>query len=199
MKGRVVDERGQAIDEVSIISRLNISPYSLFWRGHTTPTLGGRFELAGLAEGVEYPVYFLDPKRRLGAMEIIQAGDKERTFVLKPCGQATLRLIDEKGEPVPGNYGWTEMVVTPGASKFDRAAAERGELAADADFIANIDRANNPFDAGDDDGRRRLIALIPGATYRVMGKRGGEICVVKEFKVKANERVDLGDITVEKE
>ncbi|HEX7378076.1 MAG TPA: hypothetical protein VF278_13230 [Pirellulales bacterium] len=199
VKGRMVDERGNAIEEALVISRLNISPYVLFWRGHTTPTLGGRFELSGLAEGVEYPVYFLDSKRRLGATEIIKAGDNERTVVLKPCGEATLRLIDEKGEPVPGNYGSAEMVVTPGAAKFDRAARERGELLADADFIANIDRANHPLEAAGDDGRRRLTALIPGATYRIMGKRGGEIGVVKEFQVQSKETLDLGEIKVEKE
>lgn len=198
VKGRIVDEQGGTVDEALVVSRLNISPYSLHWRGHTIPTLGGRFELSGLAAGVEYTIYFLDSKRKLGATEIIKAGDKERTVVLKPCGAATFRLIDEKGEPMPANYGWTEMVVTPGASKFDRAAIDRGELLADSDFIINIDRANHPY-PDNDDGRRSLTALVPGATYRVVGKRGGQIVAVKEFKVRAGETADLGEIKVERE
>jgi hypothetical protein len=198
--GRIVDEAGKAIEEALVISRLDVSPLSLFWRGHTTPTLGGRYELSGLAEGVGYPVYFLDPKRRLGATEVIKAGDTERTVVLKPCGQAALRLIDGKGEPIPGNYGLFEMVVTPGPYLLDRDASERGELAADAEFIQNIDRTNNPLTSGNDEnGARTMNALIPGATYRVIAKRDGEIKIVKEFQVKPYETVDFGDIVVERE
>ena len=29
--------------------------------------------------------------------------------VLKPCGTATLRLIDGEGQPMPANHGWAEM------------------------------------------------------------------------------------------
>ena len=194
MRGRIVDEIGNAIDEVSVISRLNISPRSLFWRGHTTPTLGGRFELSGLAEGVEYPVYFLDAKRRLGATQLVKAGDPEMTVVLKPCGRATLWPLDGKGEPVPG-YGSVEMVVTPGASRYDLDAAQRGELAADADLIANVDRTNNELPS-DDKRQFNLPALIPGASYRVLGVLGGKWQVVKEFQVDANETLDLGELVV---
>ncbi|MGH7137685.1 MAG: hypothetical protein ACREHD_18210, partial [Pirellulales bacterium] len=198
--GRIVDEAGNTIDEALVISRLNIWPVSPFWRGRTTPTRGGRFELAGLAEGAEYPVYFLAAKRRLGATQIIKAGDKERTVVLKPCGTATLRLVDDKGEPVPSNYGLLEMVVTPGPYHYDREALERGELTADADYVSNIDRTNNPFPPHEDEnGTRTSKALIPGATYRVVGMRDGQIKIVKEFQVKPNETVDFGDITVERD
>jgi hypothetical protein len=191
--GRVLDEDGNAVDEVLVISRLDVSPHSPFWRAYGTPTLGGRFELSGLAEGVEYPVYFLDSKRRLGATEIIKAGDGERTVVLKPCGKATLKVLDGKSEPFPG-YGSVEMVVTPGASRYDADAYRRGELAADADYVSNVDRTNNAV--SDDEGRLNLPALIPGASYRVLAFRNGESHVFKEFQAKANETLDLGDLIV---
>jgi hypothetical protein len=194
VNGRIVDEAGTAIDEALVILRVDFRS----WRGAPAPTLGGRFELAGLAEGVEYLVYFLDPKRRLGATEVIKAGDKERTVVLKPCGKATLRLIDADGEPMPANYGLLQMVVTPGPYDTDRDAIERGELVADAAFIQNIDRANNPLLRGDENGARAMNSLIPGATYRVVAKRDGQIRIVKEFQVKPNETVDFGDIVVER-
>jgi hypothetical protein len=193
--GRVVDEGGNSIEEMLVISRLDISPHSPWWRAYGTPTLGGRFELSGLAEGVEYPVYILDPKRKLGATEIIKAGDGERTVVLKPCGSATLRALDGKGEPMPG-YGSVNMVVTPGASRYDLDAFQRGELAADEDFVANVDRANHG-PPSDDEGRLKLPALIPGATYRVSGIRAGKWQVIKEFQVKPNETLDLGDLVVQ--
>jgi hypothetical protein len=193
--GRVVDEDGNAIDEMLVISRLHILPQSPFWRAYGTPTLGGRFELSGLAEGVEYPVYFLDANRRLGATQVVKVGDSEVTVVLKPCGSATLRLLDGKGEPMPG-YGSVEMVVTPGAARFDFDAVRRGELAADADYVANVDRTNNA-PSSDDEGQLKLPALIPGASYRALGMPNGKWQVVKEFQVKANEMLDVGDLVVQ--
>lgn len=198
VNGRIVDEQGQAIEEATVISRLSISPYSLFWRGHTTPALGGRFELTGLAKDTEYPVYFLDPKRRLGATEIIKAGEGERTVVLKPCGQARLRAVDKNGEPGADHVS-VEMVVTPGALRYDFEAVRNGELAADADYIANIDRTNHwNRPQSDEKGHFVLPALIPGATYRVITGRGGTLKVVKEFQVQSNETLDLGEILIER-
>ncbi|HET6881031.1 MAG TPA: M56 family metallopeptidase [Pirellulales bacterium] len=193
--GRVVDDDANSIEEMLVISRLHISPQSGFWRAYGTPTLGGRFELSGLAKGVEYPVYFLEPKRRLSATRVVKAGDSELTVVLKPCGTATLRALDSKGEPVH-HFANVQMVVTPGAMRYDFDALTRGELAADADFIANVDRTNNALGA-DDEGRLKLPALIPGAAYQVYGMLNEKWLVIKEFQVKTNETVDLGDLVVQ--
>jgi beta-lactamase regulating signal transducer with metallopeptidase domain len=193
--GRVVDEQGQAIEEMLVLSRLDISPSSPHWRAYGTPTLGGRFELSGLATGVDYPVYFLDAKRQLGATQIVKAGDSELTVVLKPCGGATLRALDSKGEPVR-NFANVQMVVTPGAMRYDLDALNRGEFAADADFVANVDRTNNSL-RSDDEGRFKLPALIPGATYQAYGLLNEKWRVVKEFQVETNEMLDLGDLVVQ--
>ena len=196
--GRIVDEQGNPIEEATVISRLSISPYSLFWRGHTTPTLGGRFELTGLAKDTDYPVYFLDPKRRLGATEIIKAGEGDRTVVLKPCGQARLRAVDKDGEPGADHVS-VEMVVTPGALRYDFDAVRHGELAADADYVANIDRTNHwNRPQSDEQGYILLPALIPGATYRVVTGREGKLTVGKEFQAKSKETLDLGEILIER-
>lgn len=199
--GQMVDERGEPINEAIIVSRLNVSPFSLDWRGHTEPVLGGRFELTRLAKDVAYPVYFLDAKKQLGATETIKAGDKERNVVLKPCGKAKLRFVNGKGEPVAGNVVNLHMVVTPGAPLYDVEAARKGEPEADADFIGNVDRTNySDFKKSDKDGNLVLPALIPGATYQIAAVRGNRgLQIVKEFQVKSNETLELGDLVVEKE
>jgi hypothetical protein len=72
-------------------------------------------------------------------------------------------------------------------------------LAADADYLANIDRTNHWHSAkSDEQGQLTLPALIPGASYRITAARGGRLQVVKEFQVKASETLDLGDIVVER-
>ena len=113
--GRMVDEQGNRIDEALVITRLKISPWFLEWRGDVQPTLGGNFELSGLDPHESYLVYFLDPKRRLGATEILRADSRDSTVVLKPCGQATVNLVETHGLPLPGVNADLKMVVTPSA------------------------------------------------------------------------------------
>jgi protocatechuate 3,4-dioxygenase beta subunit len=195
--GRIVDESGAPIDEALMITRLHITPHSPFWRGFPVELLGGRFELGGLASGEQYPTHFLDPKRRLGATAGLKAEDSEPTVVLKPCGQATARFIDPEGQPLDGFSPTLEMIVAPGAHRYDLDAMKQGELAADTDYNANIDRTN--YLSGrqtDNDGRVTFPALIPGATYRIGRFDDGKGVIVKDFSVGSGESLDLGDIVM---
>ena len=196
VRGEILDEEGKPIDEALVISRLNISPLSPDWRGHTNPTLGGSFQIGGLAEGDEVPVYFLDPKRRLGATRTIKGSNSEVKVTLLPCGQATLRCIDSEGAPAADIYPTIELVVTPGPHPLNRA--EPGVLTADSDFISNVDRVNYwELIKTDADGKLTLPALIPGATYRAVTRTDGKFQIAKEFQVKPGETLDLGEMTVE--
>jgi hypothetical protein len=195
--GRIVDPQGKPVDEAIVISRLTYSPLSLHWRGQLPPTLGGRFELTGLEGGKEYPVYFLDAKRRLGRSVMIRA-DVEQTVVLEPCGTATARFVDPEGKPHADFWPGLRMIVTPGADRYDRAAAERGELSADEDFVSNIDRTN--YRQGletDGQGKVTFPALIPGAIYRLTTLEKGKLSVLKQFTITPGEQLKLGDITIE--
>jgi hypothetical protein len=198
VRGRIVDQQGKSVDEVFIISRLTFSPLSLWWRGQMPPTLGGRFELWGLEEGQDYPVYFLDAQRHLGRTAMVRAGSDEQTVVLEPCGTALARFVDPDGNPHVGFQPGLEMIVTPGAHQYDRAAAERGELAADVDFVANIDRRN--YWSGpetDEQGKVTFPALIPGATYRLSTFEDGNPVLLKQFTVAPGEQLELGDVTID--
>jgi hypothetical protein len=196
--GRLVDGQGSAIDEALVITRLTISANTLWWRGNSPPALGGRFELTGLKEGVEYPTYFLDAKRRLGATANLKASDAEPTVVLQPCATAHLRFVNSQGQPVANYLPTVEMVVTPGRYRFDVKSMQAGHLVADSDFISNIDRVNHWHGKkSDEQGNLSLPALIPGATYRIMIPREGKREITKEFQPKANETIELGELIVE--
>ncbi len=195
--GRLVDERGEAIDEAVVVTRLNISPINIWWRGPFSPTLGGKFELPGLEPDQDYTVYFLDAKRRLGATQVFRADSTDPTVVLKPCGQASAKFVDAQGQPQIGFISGLHMIVTPGAHEHDSAAAKLGKLAADADFVSNIDRTNYwPGPKTDSQGRVTFPALIPGATYRLHKYQDGKPIVLKEFSVKSGEQLELGDVTI---
>ena len=181
-----------------IVTRLLVHPTSLRWRGPSTPTLGGRFELWGLEPDKEYPVHFLDAKRRLGATVNLQSGNSPTTVMLKPCGEAKARFIDEEGNPHVDYRIGLRMVITPGVFGLDSAARSRGELSADEDFIASINHSDYYWNGprSDQEGSLILAELIPDATYRMWAFEKGKHKVLKEFRVKSGENLDLGEFTI---
>ncbi|MEX2142422.1 MAG: M56 family metallopeptidase [Pirellulales bacterium] len=195
--GQLVDEQGRSVDEALMVTRLHVRPYWLRWQGSPREILGGRFELGGLAEGEQYPVHFLDPKRRLGATVMLKAGTEPVRVVLKSCGEASMRFVDADGKPIANHSPGTRMVVTPGPLDWNRDVSD-ADLSADEDFVANIDRLNHGTLKGDAEGRVTLPALIPGATYRVLTVRDEKLIVAKEFQAKAGQTIELGDIVYER-
>jgi hypothetical protein len=201
VSGRVVDEEGNPIENAVMITALAIYPTTIFWRGSDLfQARDGRFELNCLAEGEEYPVHFLDAKRKLGATVILNTRDNNPTVVLKPCGQARMRLVDSDGNPVADHYPTIHIVVTPGVYKYDSDSFRVGKLAADSDFISNVDRTNYPdMPKSDKNGELLLPVLIPGATYQLLDYNNPISKVTETFKVQAGETLDLGDVLVERQ
>jgi hypothetical protein len=126
-----------------------------------------------------------------------QAGEAV-TVKLAPCGRATARYLDGKGQPLAGYLNSPEIVVTPGA--FGRAVLEgQGELLAETEMLLNFDR-HNYWDRIKT-GAKGLItfpALIPGATYRVARWENDGWVLHKEFKVESGKTIDLGDVPIDR-
>ena len=106
------------IDEALVITRLHISPLTLAWRWEKPPTLGGNFELSGLDPDREYPVYFLDPQRRLGATQVFRADSKRYhggTQAMRP-GVGPVRRLQgasarrNRSGPLHGHDAWCVSV-----------------------------------------------------------------------------------------
>ena len=203
VSGTIVDEQGQPIQHALMISRLKIQPSSPDWRGFPDEVNNGTFELHGLREGVEYPVYFLDPENQLGAAAKISTKTQEPKIVLKPCGSANARYIDPKGKPVTGKMlGSLYLVVTPGQPKYDFQAIKRGELWADEALVFSIDRFNFQSPSSyttNAKGELNFPALIPGASYRSTTVVDGLPKVTHEFILQPGERFDIGEIEVQLE
>src|SRR5205807_2140723 len=144
-------------------------------------------------------VLFLDAKNKQGLLAEISsknAGDKAVTVQLAPCGSAQLRFISANGKPVAGRTPNLQIVTSPGVDPFQREAVlNKGLLFADADFVANLDRLNYWRGLRSDaQGRVRLPALIPGATYRLLPHAKGQ--PARDFTVEAGKTMDLGDVSV---
>lgn len=81
-----------------------------------------------------------------------------------------------------------------------RLTDENGEPAADSDYVTNIDRTNYwPGPKTDDQGHITFRALIPGATYRLIGSDQSGLVVAKEFTVESQQTVELGEIAIRHE
>jgi RNA polymerase sigma factor (sigma-70 family) len=204
--GRVVGLDDQPVQDTWIIGRAALAPSPTAWRmwqgGHHGNALNGRFELHGLDPDTGVPVYFFEPKRKLGAT--VQLSGKSATagpltIHLQPCGMAIARLVDASGRPLRGyrDEYMISMIVTP---EPEPAGATR--LFGQAEFVARLDSINYAKEPeSDPQGRITFPALIPGANYRIVDRKtlrdpsGAK--VRKNFTVKGGEKLDLGDILIE--
>jgi len=178
VKGRVIGPDGQPVQDAWILSRLLVSPQlspARDWRGRFHGNVhDGRFELHGLDPDGEVPVFFLDPKHKLGAtvhlssksialMTIatntgrVEVGATVRfsgesrtrgpiTVQLQPCGAARARVVDPTGKPIAAYYDphLIAMVVTPGPGRLSSNPAANTAPAADQDSLFRIDPINYP-------------------------------------------------------
>jgi RNA polymerase sigma factor (sigma-70 family) len=206
IKGRVEGPGGETITEGFILTTLCIEPFNPFWRGDFhVPIRDGRFELHELDPQGSTRIHLLDPGHEWGATAEVsgqQAGE-DLTIRLQPCGTAKARFVGPDGKPIAKHRPHFEFVITPGTDRFSRDKKAEAELTADAEYMANVDRKHywsGPFT--DAEGRITLVALIPGALYRITDfstvneNKGAQLR--KEFTVKPGETLDLGDIVIEK-
>jgi protocatechuate 3,4-dioxygenase beta subunit len=198
VKGRLIGPGGEPVGKALMICRLHVTALSPHWR-FPVEVRDGQFALNGLDPEKSCPVAFLEPEKRWGATVQLSGKDagKELTIKLQPCGQAVARFLDAQGKPLADHRPILDIVVTPGPHRYDFKAAEKGQLAADEDFLANIDRHNYwKGPVTDAQGRCTFPALVPGVTYRFTNFRKGMHTVERDFTVEAGKTFDAGDITI---
>ena len=212
VRGRLIGPQGQAVKEARILSRLHIEHYRPQWRGDFVKrqAIDGVFEVDGLDPEKSVPVYFLDAVNQWGAAVELsgkQSGE-ETTIHLQPCGQAMARFVGPDGKPLaavdPRLLSQFEILVTPGPHWMTRDKNDQSQLAADADSVSAVDREHYADRRlTDGAGQTTFPVLIPGALYRIsdystvnVDTKG--IQVRKDFTVKPGEKLDLGDILIEK-
>jgi protocatechuate 3,4-dioxygenase beta subunit len=213
IKGRIEGPDGQTVTDASILTTLVVEASHPAWLGRDQVKVrDGRFELHGVDPQGSARISILDAEHEWGATVEVsgkQAGE-DLTIRLQPCGRAKMRFVGPDGRPVTSRarradkpFVLFEFVATPGPSIYGRRKPqEQAMLAADADFLANVDRKHYWDDpVADAEGCYTMVSLIPGALYRIIDfstandEKGAQ--VRKEFTVKAGETIDLGDILIE--
>jgi protocatechuate 3,4-dioxygenase beta subunit len=199
--GQVLGPDGQPVRDAWMISRIILNPRRVAegsWDGYHLTARDSRFEIHGLDPDVETPVYFLEPKRKLGATVQLSgksialmtiASQSGRVTVgatvsfsgkslvrgpinvrLEPCGAARARVVDAGGKPVAGRLPDADirMVDIPGPP-YSRVQDKAGSFFAGERPLYTVDPTHYQRDlVSDPEGRLTFPALIPGATYRVI-------------------------------
>jgi protocatechuate 3,4-dioxygenase beta subunit len=196
VRGRLLGADGKPVAKAVLLHRLHIY-HDLSWH-FSTEARDGVFEVHGLDPARAYPVYFLDAEHQWGAAVTLsgkQAG-QEVTVRLVPCGKATARYLNAKGEPLANYRVSPDIVITP-VGPDPRDPTGKAKLASDRGSLTNLDR-HNYWDKvkTDDAGRVTFPALIPGATYHLDRWEKNNWVPHKEFTVEAGATIDLGDVTI---
>ena len=164
----------------------------------------GRFEVHGLDPDAEVPIYFLEPKGKLGATVRLSGKSGSGgpvTVRLEPCGTARARLVDPTGKPVARvslSHGsrWSSR---PGPIDRDRNQPAEAARRRSRPARGSTRSTTRDGPVSDAEGRIAFPALIPGATYSVHRRSPRRPAPFrKDFTVKPGETVDLGDIPIEK-
>jgi beta-lactamase regulating signal transducer with metallopeptidase domain len=203
VEGKLLGPDGQPAAGVRMFTRLSTSVLMRIEdepRGVDVPA--GDFVCNGCDPDRSAPVIFLDEKNQAGAVVELsgkQVG-KPLTVRLEKSGSAVVRFLKADGKPLAGYRPRVEMVLTPGPQRFSPQAWQGGLLAADAVPLENAYRQTYRFGQGDRtdaQGRRTLTTLVPGVTYRIWWE-GGKGIEVRDFTVKAGEKLHLQDITIKR-
>jgi beta-lactamase regulating signal transducer with metallopeptidase domain len=169
----------------------------------------GTFTLTANNPEGTYRLYFLGADGKLGGTAQLQgkqAGSEPVTVRLAPCGTATARFLDAKGQPAADYRPQVQLVLAPRTKPAPKAETpQRIELLIDWIDGPNVARPRVPRTVmlkdldptrygdrfrTDAEGRVTLPALIPGATYRIHELQGS----LRDFRVEAGQPVDLGDL-----
>ena len=212
-RARSIGPDGQPVPDAWILSRTSldaVQPRPGDWRGdYHRQCRDGRFELHGLDPDTEVPVYFLEPKHKLGAigraLRQAAAGEDRRPSGSSPAARPRRGSSSPTASRSPAIATvLISMVVTPGPRRQPRSRQRTAELAADDDFLVNDRLASTTGTTRHPMPRAgsTFPALIPGATYRIIdlttatSETGPQLR--KDFTVKPGETLDLGDILIEK-
>jgi hypothetical protein len=158
----------------------------------------GTFSIPVLDPRASYPLYFLDAKRKQGALIELQGkqGGKEVVTVrLASCGSARARLVDAKGKGLANYRPRVELLMRPGSHPAATDAPQPTTFWTNLVALETI--RHQPARQGpatDAQGQLTLPELIPGATYRLwLDERKA-----REFTVRSGETLDLGELTAER-
>jgi hypothetical protein len=201
VSGRVVGPDGEAICDGALVCRTVTHPLrSTVPRPR--PIRDGVLELPGCVPGRTYPVFLLDPARRLGAiaeLHVLDSGQSPPTIRLTECGTAKVRLVDHVGRPVLGQRPLLRVWLGHDRpSELDEPATLPRPGPTTASWFDTVNYLSGPHTNAD--GVAVLPALVPGLEYRVdFGIDGSWVSRSRPFRVAPGQTVRLPDMVIDED
>ncbi len=202
--GKVEGPDGQPAARVVVLSSSFTRIQSFYWSSRRELiVVDGKFELPGCDPTEPRTVFLLDAKTQSGATVIIRPDDAKDTppvIRLKPCGWATVRLVDKQGKPrasQPLNAEnlilRTDLIGMEGVNnpQYGTQALRHirwGMPILDSDRHRSLQT--------DENGRVTFPTLIPDAPYKLI-QISPSYKELMDFRVEPGMEHSLGTITIE--
>jgi RNA polymerase sigma factor (sigma-70 family) len=208
LRGHLVGPDGQPVPKAMMLCRSylveTINGRNRWGSESMKRVVDGRFALPGCDPEKTSEIFFVDERDRCGAVVKLSGrdADKLHTVQLVRCGSVKVRLVDEKGNPLPQIDSWVNFEITPGERisnwRLEMIEAKKRQTPRVMEEVACA-----PYDTcrgnTDNDGRITFHCLIPGAKYTLGGQgatTGGMGLFRSDIRVEPGQTLDLGDVQV---
>jgi hypothetical protein len=204
IRGRVEGPEGKSVDHAVLLSTSFTRVQSTYWYPRRElPVVDGRFELPGCDPNQARTVFFLDANNQLGVTVTLhpkEAREKLSVIRLKPCGSATVQLIDKRGTPIAHQQLLgDQLIVRPDLMGMKGIVnASYGDQPVRHIFWAMsiLDPSRHRALSTDKNGLATFPTLIPGAPYKLIQVAPSNKELL-DFEVDAGTEKSLGKFTVE--
>ena len=203
IQGKVVGPEGNPVDQAVLLSKSFTRVQSVYWSPYRDlPIVNGRFELPGCDPDQPRTLFILDAKSQLGATIVL---DPKKAMVdppvirLKPCGSATVQLVDKQGKPIANQQLQADKIVRTdliGMEGVLNASFGTQSLRHIFWAMTSLDRSRHRSLSTDEHGRVTFPTLIPGAPYKLL-QIAPLYNELLDFEVGPGEKKSLGTVTVE--
>ena len=205
LRARVLAPDGKPVAGFIVMSRsyLPIGFYNWQAAWNQLKAHDGELGLPGCDPAKGGTAWLFDPEHKLGlTLEFTgaEASGPRRTIWLEPCGSATVRAVNSKGELLKKPDLHLFAMFSPGSIMGATFLTEEDDKDLEGDWCFWNNYSHIPPKL-DDQGRTTFTGLLPGLTYAVATFEGydprkGQPKV--EFKVKTGETLMLPDFVIGK-
>ncbi len=205
LRARVAAPDGKPVARLIVMSRSYLPTSFYNWQApwNILEVHDGELHLPGCDPAKGGTIWLFDPEHKLGLtlnFTGAEASGPRRTIQLAPCGSATVRTVNAKGEPLKTDNIHLYVMFSPGTIMAATVMSDKDDKDLEGDWCSWTNYSySRP--ARDEKGRLTYTSLVPGlpyslATFGEFDYRKGLEKV--DFQVKPGETLKLPDFVVGK-
>ena len=201
LRAKIQSPDGKPVARFTVVSRFYLPMGFCNWQApwNYLEVRDGTLVLPGCDPEKGGTAWLFDPDHKLGltlAFSGAEASGPIRSVRLQPCGSATVRVVNGKGEPLKSHNLHPYAMFAPGTIMAATVLSDKDDKDLEGDWGYWVNYHYHPEwqPITDDQGRTTFSALVPGLTYSIATFEGfdfrkGEPRI--DFQVKPGETLKL--------